>query len=270
MLQILTEYIYRYTPFFVWTDVLELFLCIGVIYGLARWFAYDTSKPLLLYFYGYLALAIGAYWIPLPMIYAVLAAAWPCALVIAILIHQKILQKNFIGLNFRAAHSIVQHDWIKELVRFSTQQASASKSSAWIIQKDQDIRALCQHQLVIKAPITYDLLTILAEGSTITFDKPLLIDTTGTLLSANVTIRDTQHQGSSWVGCMVELTQTNNVIVCSTNTTGLFDLFYHGKVIQNVPAQAMIGYIKKYCLHAETPVGKELYENPVSVQKKHP
>jgi|GEM_PF-6432500 len=267
----LVEFISHYTPFFIWTDVLDLFFCIGIIYGLARWFAYDPSKPLLLYFYGYIMLMVSAYWIPLPLIYTMLTIAWPCALAIGILIHQKTLQKNFVGLNFRAAQTLVQHDWIKELIRFSTQQASAGTSSMWIIQKDQDISALCQHQLVIKAPITYDLLTILAEGRTVTFDKPLLIDSTGTLLGANVTVHDTHHtQGPSLIGCMVELTQTNNIIVCSTHTTGLFDLFYHGKVLQNVPAQAMIGYIKKYCLDAETTVGKELYENPVSVQEKHP
>lgn len=269
-----TDSIYAYSSIVSWHDVVEIFFFITGIYALARWFAYDTTKPLLAYFYAYLCTMLVAYWLPLPALYALLVAAWPCALTIGLLLHQHTLQKNFIGLTSFHTDTPVHHDWIKDLVRFCANKVELGRSIQFCIQKNHDLNSFIQSSISLTAPLTPGLLTILSESTSINTDELVLLNDTGTLLAINVRWKhstEEQRSGGAYAALgkthALTMTQQNDCIICIAHEPGLFDIIAEGKITPSVPAQSLIRHLKNYCSQSNNqPQAKVIYENTSTLQ----
>ena len=102
-----------------WQDYIEILFFSYVCYYFTHWLHKDRQKNLVGYFYGYCVFAIGSYYGGFSTITFFLFAGFPAAMMIFIIMHQDILQRNFIALhNISTKVSLIKPlHWHEMLIR---------------------------------------------------------------------------------------------------------------------------------------------------------
>ena len=102
-------------------DIIEIG-CLSILcYWCMCWLKQDHQKPLLIYCYLYCSLWIACFFLDLKTLLHLLELTAPVVVMLFILVHQKTLQKNFIGLYKAMPARKVQTLWLEELIRFCLQ-----------------------------------------------------------------------------------------------------------------------------------------------------
>lgn len=102
-------------------DLIEINIISFGIYFFLKWISLDTQKNLLIYCYTYLAILTFSYIAYLPVLQYTLFLFLPVAILIFIVLHQTILQRNFVTLkNLQSNNSINNKEiWEEIIIRTS-------------------------------------------------------------------------------------------------------------------------------------------------------
>ncbi len=151
---------------FIWQDIVEIIFFSIVIYSLTIWLSTDKKKNLVYYFYGVCALFITSHVLHLSTIESFLWAYLPVIAVFFVLIHQKTLQSNFIGLTRTTNFSQPIEHWHTEVIRASKKAIDQKAPLAFIIEKKQSLAGLLAPTYLLQAPIQNNLIQFLISSST--------------------------------------------------------------------------------------------------------
>lgn len=173
---------------YTWQDLFEITVISYALYTIASILHQDTQKPLVRYFYIYFSLIIIAYTYNCPTLQILLLVTAPALITFFIIIHQETLQKNFVAL-YRPAVLTHKSPWHSQLIQFCQKQASKNQSTAYIIEKKQNLESLIHIALPCHTTFSSQLFDALYASHYIFPEQFALFQYDGTIRGFNVEIQ---------------------------------------------------------------------------------
>lgn len=242
--------------FFGWRDVVEIALFSILIYSFSLWLKRDKQKHLLLYFYGYCCIVLGAYWAQLPTVSFLLFITSPIAIMLFIMMHQETLQKNFVMLRNIMPATAGKTDWLETLIRTALVAANNNKSVHCVIEHTDSLSSYLTTPLPLHTQIQKNILAMILESETFETDKLLWLNSKGLLLGMNAHwstqledawLDNGAKKLAAWEQDALFFTAQSDAIVFNINPqTRLFSIFAQGKIFNNINAPLALKTIEKY------------------------
>lgn len=232
------EYVFLLT----WRDVIEIIFFSTLFYGIITWLSHDLHHKLLLFFFASCACIVLSYALDLTTINSFLVLYMPSLSMLAILIHQRTLQKNFISLRARPAITgQASYAWIDDLIRVMLRAMSKNKPVSCIIERTDTLDDLVHAQLTISCQLTAAHLTTLEESSLYQHKKSMWITRNGMLRGLNSTVphHDTFTENSDTtdhVDLLFLCSTTDAVVISSNPQTRTFTIMVGGKIASSLSA----------------------------------
>lgn len=247
-------------------NLLEILFLSGICYLFMRWLQND-SRNLLIYFYGYWA-AIGiSYYANFAIMHLFLLHSAPFIFIFFILLHQEVIQKNFITFQKTITHMNLEPELVPEnLVRAALYALNGTKHFLCIIQNDAtDLSPFLTTPFFLHTPLTYDALCFIIDSSRFDHQKFIWCTASGSISSVNASLQSTSVASANtsvmpqWQQDALLLSvKTNTIILHADPATRSFDCVIHGTIHQKIPTHAILPFLKKNLHHI--PTGKKSYE----------
>ena len=131
-----------------------------VFYYLSLWLKKDKEKNLVWYFYAYYFIFVGSWYLNLNVISSFMLYTCPLMCTLLVIIHQDILQRNFISIKKEATpHKNLQS--IEELLRGALATLNKNKSFSCILEHQYDLKPFLKTDFCLKADLTQESLSYL-------------------------------------------------------------------------------------------------------------
>ncbi len=179
-----------------WHDGLEILFFSSLFYYLSLWLRKDRQQNLLWYFYGYSAITLLAYNAHLPTVSLFLLIFSPAIIMLFIMVHQNILQRNFVALRHITPAQTTTHDWLEGLIQTCLIVINNNKSITCIIERSDNMHTFLQVPFIIHAPLHTALLDVLINSDSYDQHKMVWIDAHGNLEGINASWRHAITQNS--------------------------------------------------------------------------
>ncbi len=238
-----------------WHDIIEVLFFATLVYYFSRWLINDKQKNLLFSFYGYCIAFVAAFYGNFPTIATLLFVSAPIMLVIFIVLHQEILQRNFVSLkNIRPARTHDTEDWVEALIRCCLMAMNNNKEFLCVIEQKDSLLDLMDSAFFIDAPLNSGLLGLLLENNSIESDKLLWITHTGALRAINAqwnlekqNLSHVEEDTTSWKHAATFISsKTDAIIFKASPAHRLFDVVVQEQQFERLNATMIIKLIKKY------------------------
>ena len=243
---------------FGWTDLIEIGFFSIIIYYFSVWLAQDKRKNLIIPFYSYCLLIIGSAALNVTTMHNVLLIFAPAALLIFIVVHQELLQRNFISLKqiIPAQKSMTDGDWIDSLIRTCLVAFNTKKDMICIIEQRDALQDFINPSLIIETELHKGLLEVLIESNSFDQQKYIWLRSNGTVAAINCTwnmtiaepwVTSSIADMPSWKQEAILMTQkTDTLVFKSSAHDRLFDVIVQGKQFEKLNTSSMLKLLKKY------------------------
>lgn len=251
--------------YYNWPDILEILFFSTIMYYFSLWLKKDRQKNLLLYFYSYCAIVLTTHHLHLTTVSSFLFITSPITIMLFILFHQELLQRNFVMLrNIKTSHP-EQGDWLETLLRTTLVAVNNNKEIQCIIEHHDSLATIVTTPLVLYADLQKNLLDMLLESDAFDQHKMVLVNSHGRLLGINASWNAQLHE--SWIADDVKskekwqqdalffTAKTDAIIFKITPANRSFDIVAQGKIFNNVSAPLALKTMQKY-LQATAPKGE--------------
>lgn len=265
-------------------DLVEILFLSGAIYYFSLWLKKDRRHNLLVYFYAYCAIFLVANLLHLPTISAFLAYSSPLILILFIIFHQELLQRNFITLA-KASVTISEEadEWLENIIRASLYAINNNKQLLCVIENHSDLKPFLDTPVIFNSPLQQNILMLLLDSNGFDAQKLLWCNTHGRLVGINCTWRITSHdvwQSSqvkelpSWQQDALLMTlKTDTIVFKADPAKRTFDLITKGTLHENISAHHTLALIKKQLPQSQTIKGDLAHDSknkkPLSEQSNH-
>lgn len=240
---------------FGWSDAIEILFFSGALYYFSAWLAHDSKKNLVLTFYGYCLLIITSSYAQLTTVHTAALIFSPAALMIFILLHQEVLQRNYIAFKqiIPAQKSKAEGDWIDSLIRTCLIAFNQKKDLLCIIEQQDILSDFINPGLLIETDLHKGLLETLITSNSFEQNKYIWLRSHGIAVAINCSW---QHDSTaatekidmpSWKQEALLITQKTDALIFKTYSENrLFDVVIQGKLYDNLNTNAMIKLLNKY------------------------
>jgi hypothetical protein len=246
--------------FFFIKDLIEIVFFSSIVYFFSLWLKKDRRNNLILYFYGYYALFAITTLIHLPTMSAFLLYSSPIVLILFIVFHQDILQKNFITMrNKPVMVSEDAVDWPENLIRASLYGINNNKQILCVIEHYSDLKPFLNAPFIFNSPLHQNMLNLLIDSSNFDQHKLLWCNTHGKLIGINATWINTQNQEiqhskelPAWQQDALLMTlKTDTIVFKADPIRRSFDIIVKGVAYEGISANNALTIIKK---HIQAPI----------------
>jgi hypothetical protein len=256
-------------------DLIEIWLCATAIYYFSLWLKQDRQKNLLFSFYLYCALICGSYYAGLETVYLLLLISTPFAIMVFSIVHQDILQKNFIALaRLSARPEEKEPDWLETLVRACLVGINQNKTIYGVIENKNSLAGILSSDMALHTNVQKNILAMAIDSVYYNQEKMIWLTAQGKLLGINAQWRATPSdiivysQASSLAQWQQEALffthKTDALVFAISPITRTFTLIAQGKIVEQVHANHAISTIKKFMYETNAVKGDTSYE----VQRK--
>lgn len=247
--------------FIVWylKSGLEIVFFSAIIYFFSVWLKKDKRHNLLLHFYAYCFLFCFASLFHLATIVTFLIYATPFTLVLFVIFHQELLQRNFVTLKQSIISAQEENsDWIEQLIRASLHAINNKKQLMCVIEHYSDLKPFISTPVILQSPLTQNLLTVLIDSQSFDHNKMVWCSAHAKIVGINASwniAHDTAWQSQAvkeldaWQQDALLMTLKTDIIVFKANpNTRAFDIVVKGLLHSNIPAHQALSLIKKQLL----------------------
>ena len=259
-----------YNSFFYWRNGAEILFFTIVIYYFSIWLKKDRHKNLLPYFYGYCFLAIVTYHSQLITVSYFLFLFAPVAIMLFILVHQTILQRNFVALQKTSPTKQENSNWEHDLVRSFLLAINKNKEILCVIENKDTLEDFIYAPMILNANIQQGLITLLQDSDLFDQKKMLWLNTNGQLIGINTTWQQSVFQEfadqikddiNHWKqNALLLSAKTDALFLRITPKTRTFNIIFNGKIINNINSENTLKIIRKY-------TSTKFYSNDSSIKK---
>ncbi len=179
-----------------WHDGIEILFFSSLFYYLALWLRKDRQQNLLWYFYGYCAVTLIAYNANLPTVSFFLLLFSPAIIMLFIIMHQDILQRNFVALRHITPAHTTTHNWLEALIQTCLIVINNNKTITCIIERNDNMHTFLHVPFIVHAPLHTALLEVLVNCDSYDQHKMVWIDAHGNLEGINAAWRHSIIQTS--------------------------------------------------------------------------
>lgn len=266
--------------FYSWKDPLEILVFTFFIYRFSLWLKQDQTKPLLPLFYSYCSLGLVAHLGNLLTIKNFISLYTPVILMLFILIHQELLQRNFVALKkIVPKKENLSENWLELLIRTCLKASNNNKTVHCIIEQKDSLANLIGTVLEIQAPIKDESLNLIFESSLFDPQKVIWINSNGMIEGINASWKKEVH--NTWldpsakkenktIRQALKITEKTDALFIRCNAgLGTFDIMAQGKLIENITAANSLRIIRHYLSQpSKEKVNKKDSPHEVSLSKK--
>lgn len=259
--------------FFGFKDVVEIFAISLLIYIFSRWLYQDSSKKLLISFYGYCVALLLSFSFQLPTLGFALLVTAPAAILLFITIHQKTLQKNFITFKKVIPAETAATNWDEILIRECLVIANNNKEVSCIIEQRDAIAPFLESSTPLQAPLDHAALALITASPLYQEQDMLIISADGQLSAVNASWKSPAL--SPWLSGDLLSEQTSlfysthfDCIALSISPKKrLFSLVFNGKKHDNLSASQALALLRKQVL--VSPSHKEISHGSHQTTRAH-
>lgn len=246
---------------------IEIVTLSSVFYYFSVWLKQDTEKNLLGYFYTYCLLFLGSWYFNLSVINSFMLYTCPLAGILLVIIHQDILQRNFISLKNENIIPHKNHEYTEELLRAALATMNKNKHFYCVLEHTDDIKPFITADFILKADLKQECISYLIESNCFDENKFLWCSTQGTVNAINAqwkihqtnSLRPFPSIPSQWKEDALLITSKTDACVIKGNpATRLFEIVTRGKLYEHLSAHQIIPLLKMQLIHS-----------PVSGEKKY-
>lgn len=259
------------TSFLSFQDCIEIALVSLAIYYFSLWLKGDRQKNLLFSFYGYSAVIFGCYYAGLPTLTFLLFVTSPLAIMLFILFHQNLLQKNFIALaSINTAPAEQETDWLETVVRACLVAVNNNKTIYGVIEHRDSLASMISTSIPLYTDVQKNVLTMALESTSYDQGKMLWLNAQGKLLGINSCWNSSptdiisSHSAASlalWQQEALFFTHKTDALVFSINPVSrTFTLIAQGKIVEHINASHALATIKKFLHDTPYPKGDKIHE----------
>lgn len=237
-------------------DAIEIIFFTSIIYVFCIWLKKDKSHNLLLYFFGYCSIFCFAVLLNLATIVSFLMYSAPIALILFIIFHQELLQRNFITLTHMPITSLEIADWPEHLIRASLHAINNNKQLICVIENRADLKPFLYTPIVCNTALSQNLITLLIDSVGFDQKKILWCNAQGKLLGINgewhISAHETWQTQSvndlpAWKQDALLMTlKTDTIIYKADPSQRSFDVVIKGIVYENLAAHQALLLLKKH------------------------
>lgn len=237
-------------------DVIEIIFFTNVIYFFSLWLKKDTSHNLLIYFFSYCAMFCFATLLNLATVVTFLIYSAPIVLLLFIIFHQELLQRNFITLTNTPIASFDIADWPEQLIRACLHAINNNKELICVIEHRADLRPFLKTPLLFNSPLAQNLLTLLIDSNGFDQQKVLWCNAQGKLVGINgewqITANETWQSAivntlPAWKQDALLMTlKTDTLIFRVDPSKRAFDVIIKGANYENLAAHQTLLLLKKH------------------------
>jgi len=257
---------------FIFNDLIEIFFFTASLYYFSLWLKQDRTKNLLVPFYCFCLVTLLANTFNLQTISAFLLFYGPAILMLFVLMHQELLQRNFVNLhNIKPQKDLSSKNWLETVVQTALRARTHNKTIRIIIEHTDSLTAVLTSPMFLETEIQEALLSVFIDSNQYDQEKMIWITNAGKIIAINSAWR---HQSAQeWVAD--EIKDTNqwltNTLLHTTKTDAIalscnpmingFTIIAQGKVIEEVSAAQAIRIIS-HSLKIPTSIkkGDAIYE----------
>lgn len=233
-------------------QVIEVLFFSSIVYVFSLWLKTDKRAHLLLYFYAYYLVFACAFFLDLTTISLFLLYSSPIALLLFILFHQEILQRNFVTLTKCPSIQTYQTEqWLENLIRICLHHMNNNSCLYVVIENQSDLKPFITSNHLLNSPISLELLCLVTESPHFDTKKIMWCNSMGTLIGINSSWHlssETQSVGSipSWQQEALLMTlKTDTIVFKVNNTKRCFEVILKGVLYDTVSAPQIVAFIKK-------------------------
>lgn len=250
---------FSYFNIYQYKDFIEILFFSSVFYYLSFWLQRDQQKNILGWFYGYCSLIVLTKITTLITAHYVLLACFPLVFIALIVIHQELLQRNFVMLHTIKPARVTDYHWTEQLIRNCLIALNNHKGVTGIIERTDALKTLLDTDFYFNCELSDGLLEIVFASSLFKHEKLLWINDQGKLIALNSDWK--QNSIQTWLAQEVKEQEQwlQNALFFTTKTDALifrlnpkqrtFTLVARGKIIEHVSASAALKTIKTYLGH---------------------
>lgn len=267
---ITSMYLQHFFLIYTWQDIVEIMVFSWGLYKSMTILAYDSQKPLLRYFLLYSTLIIFSYTFNCTTLQTLLLITAPALSTFFILIHQDTLQRNFVAL-YRPAVSLKKEIWHLALIQFCQKQASKNYSSAFILEKKQNIESLLTITIPCHATFSNLLGELLYSSPAVYEHHYLLIEFNGTIRGINVSINSHTILNNEEIIHDKELfltAKTDALILHMDATTLTFTCIHNNKKITDLSAHTITSILNTFFETPNNSIERTVYESTFNTSYK--
>ena len=244
-------------------DGIEIVFFSGIIYFFSLWLKKDQRHNLLAYFYSYCAFFCLASLLRLSTINAFLLYSSPIILILFIIFHQDILQKNFITMRNKPLNLPEDAaDWLENLIRASLHGINNNKQILCVIEHASDLKPFLDVPLIFNSPLHQNMLNLLIDSNNFDQHKLVWCNTYGKLIGINATWVNTHNQDfqnskdlPAWQqDAMLMTLKTDTIVFKADPIRRSFDVIVKGLAYEGISANNALSIIKK---HATSPINQK-------------
>lgn len=256
MYTFLRHFFFYSSTFFFWRNIIEIIFFASLFYYISLWLRNDKQKSLILYFYAYCSLTIISHYLQLTTIYTFLLFFAPVIGIFFIVIHQELLQRNFVTLkNIKPAtnfHSI----WLSDLISMCLVAINHNKEIRCIIECNDNLQTVVDSPFIFNAELNKELLAIVIESQSFDKTKMIWINNNRKLIGINATWKhqedeiwkdSNQKMIPEWQQeALLTSSKTDALMFTITPETRTFDIIFNGKLLEQMSVNNALSIIKNH------------------------
>lgn len=246
---------------------IEIATLSGFFYYFSLWLKKDKEKNLVWYFYSYYLLFMGTWYFNFSVINYFMLYTCPLIFMLLIIVHQDILQRNFISLKKEIPVSRNQ-EYIEQLLRAALATLNKNKNFTCILEHQYELKPFIKTDFYLKADLTQECLSYLIDSQSFDEQKFIWCNTQGYILAINTQwkIHQTQsmpeihYSETQWKEDAILITSKTDAVVIKGNpATRLFDLVTKGQVHEKISAHQILQLLKMQIIQSPQ-LGEKKYE----------
>lgn len=236
-------------------------------YYFSLWLKKDKEKNLVWYFYSYYFLFLGSWYLHFNVLNYFMLYTSPLICMLLVIVHQDILQRNFISIKKDAPASKSQ-EYLEQLLRTALSTLNRNKNFTCILEHQYDLKPFITSDFYLKADLTQECLSYLIESPHFDENKYLWCNTQGYIVALNTqwkihqtqTLAEIPYSETQWKEDAILITSKTDAAVIKGNpTTRLFDLVIKGQVHEKLSAHHLLQLLKMQIVQLPL-LGEKTYE----------
>jgi hypothetical protein len=228
--------IYKYLDFF------EITVFAILVYKFFIWLSYDKSKKLHLIFLLFTTLFIASSYIGASTLNNFLYVYSPIILLLLIVAHQDILQKNFIIPAKVRAAKVDDSSWVVELIKSYVLGMSKNINLVCVIECSDDLSEFIDKGVDINSLISKNLMSLFFNSFDFNKDKLIYISYTGSLKAINCSVFESDID--NFISIMTN--KSDCIFLKSNSVTRTLEVIAQGKYLNDLSSEKALNLLTHY------------------------
>lgn len=232
-------------------DILEILFFFICFNRLSYWLSKDNNN-LLFWFWGYFAILALSHSLGLQSILTLLLFLAPVVINVLFIIHQEIIQKNFIA-PVKEISEETQKDWVSIVIKECLATTYQHKKVILLIETDFDISGYITNTIELRTFINSGVISLITQSNLYQQDLCIVIDKQGLIKGINTHVSFIPYAQTHDINSLKQIALASSKLNCllaiASPKMHSFDMVIDGTIYQNktaIQTKELIHYYIEY------------------------